>query len=135
MISLNDDHLTVEWQHVAGARGTCGRCTETGEALDTLREELAERVGPGRAVSITETILPDDALDLSNRVLVNGTPVEELLDARLDRTACAGCGELSACCGSGEPTQCRAVVVDGEVHEALDETVLGKAIEVAADEH
>lgn len=124
------ERLHLEWQHVAGARGTCRRCTDTGQALDDLREELAEEVGPDREVAITETILPDEALELSNRVLVNGTPIEDLLDgASLETTACTGCGELSACCGPGGPADCRALVVDGEAHEVLDGELIRRAVE------
>lgn len=129
---MSSQRLEIEWQHVAGARGTCGRCTETGQALDELRDELVDQVGPGRAVSITETILPDEELSHSNRVLVDGTPIEDLLaDARLEATECTGCGELSACCGPEGPAQCRAIVVDGEVHEALDGELIREAIEAA----
>lgn len=129
---MSSQRLEIEWQHVAGARGTCGRCTETGQALDELRDELVDQVGPGRAVSITETILPDEELSHSNRVLVDGTPIEDLLaDARLETTECTGCGELSACCGPEGPAQCRAIAVDGEVHEALDGELIREAIEAA----
>lgn len=30
---LTRDRLTIEWQHIQGAKGTCRRCTETGRAL------------------------------------------------------------------------------------------------------
>lgn len=130
MGSLTRQRLTVEWQHVAGARGTCERCTGTGETLDRIRDELADQVGPGREVAITETILPDEALADSNRVLVNDVPIEELLDdASLETTACTGCGELSACCGPDGAAQCRALVVDGEVHETLNGRLLREAIQ------
>lgn len=125
------ERLEVEWQHVRGARGTCGRCTDTGQALEELRDDISRRVGPDREVSLTETILPDEALDDSNRVLVNGVPVEELLDAELESTDCTGCTELSACCGSGEPAQCRAIVVEGEVHESLGADLLARAVDLA----
>lgn len=128
--------LTVEWQHIRGAKGTCQRCTETGDALDALHDELADLVRPGQEVAITETILPNDALHDSNRVLINGTPIEEILDnARVDTTSCTGCGDLDACCESdAAPAQCRAVVVDGTVHEPLSAQLIREAVRKAHSE-
>lgn len=133
---MSRDRLTVEWQHVRGAKGgACQRCTGTGHALRELEEELAGYVSPEREVSITETILPADALEISNRVLVNGVPVEELIeDARVETTACEGCGEIRACCEPGDgPADCRAVVVDGTTHEVLGPELLRDAIDVALE--
>lgn len=132
---MSRDRLTIEWQHIQGAKGTCERCTETGRVLSRLETELTDLVSPEREVSITETILPSDALDVSNRVLVNGTPIEDLLEgADVETTECQGCGEMGSCCESVDgPADCRAVVVEGTTHEVLGPELIREAVQVVLE--
>ncbi len=116
--------LTIEWRHLELGGVTCDRCADTGTNLGRViaqlrREGFFDEVD----LTLTETILPPEQIDESNTVLVNGIPVEKILNAGVTFTECSCCSTLI-----GEPACCRAVATDRDIYEALPEEMLRNAI-------
>jgi hypothetical protein len=121
--------LIVEWRHLAVEGETCERCGGTGAnvraAVETLGPVLAAQ---GIALELREVELPPEEIAHSNEVLVDGTPIEELVGGESAASDCASCGDLV-----GAPCACRTVKVGDEEHEELPESLIAGAIMTAAD--
>ena len=116
--------LTVEWRHYDNEGATCSRCCGTGANLQAVVAEYAAR---GVAIELQETLLPYDRISESNLVLINGLPLEELLQG-----AEAGASECPSCsCLSGQETICRTVQYDGRAYEELTPELIRQGIEAA----
>lgn len=94
---------------------TCDRCGGTVENARVAAEELNAQLAPlGVDVRLVEHATIRENLPDSNSVVINGTPIEQWLQAQRVETECVSCGDLcdeeSVCCG--------AMTVDGEVHES-----------------
>lgn len=122
------DQLRIVWQRLVVDGATCVRCHATqGEvehAVSTLRDVLRP-LGIEPILEIREI---DDAAfrsdpSVSNRIWVNGTPMEDWLHASV------GSSECCSVCGD---TPCRTVEVDGRTFEAIPERLLVRAALIAA---
>jgi hypothetical protein len=66
-------------------------------------------------VRLRETLLTNREIGESNMILLNGTPIEELLPgARASENCCASCGDLL-----GVPVLCRTLERDGRTYGAI----------------
>jgi len=121
--------LTIEWQRlVTDGGGTCPRCAGTGAEVTKAGETLAAALAPlGIEVTVTTRALTDAAFRAdpaeSNRIWVDGRPLEEWLGATVGASRC--CDE----CGDEE---CRTVAVDGAVHEVVPAEAIIRAGLLAA---
>jgi hypothetical protein len=125
--------ITIEWKHIGEDVGsTCERCGETGLAVVRAVEEIRPALEKeGIAVRIVETVLPDEAIAESNSILVNGTPLEELIEGMtVTATPCASC----ACITGGDDVECRAVEYEGELYEAIPPELILQVIRKLAEE-
>lgn len=121
--------LEIEWRHVPEGRDSCDRCGDTRAALERLVDELADEVEEGVEVAFTQLVVPRERLDESNQVRIGGVPIEQILDARVTTSACEGCACSGGDCGGqGETASCRALEIDGRLHEALDDALLRRAL-------
>ena len=116
--------LEIEWRHLDKDGKTCDRCADTGETVREACEALAGDLGPaGWEVRLKETLLTDREIGDSNMILLNGTPIEELLpDARAAESCCASCGDLL-----GVPVLCRTLERDGRTYEAIPASLIREA--------
>ena len=74
---VNDETLTIEWKHVGKEGATCVRCTDTGEMLaDVVNDLSREWEGSGIRIEFRETLLKADEIRQSNRILFNGKLIE-----------------------------------------------------------
>jgi hypothetical protein len=117
--------LTVEWRHYDKDGTTCDRCATTGtsvkEVISKLSEELAEN---DVDILFTETLLPAQLMTQSNMILINGVPLELILDnASADENHCESCS-----CLTGAETSCRTVEHEGITYEDIPEELIRKAI-------
>ncbi len=116
--------LEIEWKHLRVAGETCERCSGT---IATIRQVLEDLRKEGRLtgvkVRVRETPLPPDRIAESNEVLINGTPIEQVLSAGVGTTSCPSCASLT-----GEPSCCRTVELEGEVYEELSGSIIRRAI-------
>ena len=121
--------LVVEWRRLAVGGETWERCGSTGAnvraAVEAMGPVLAAQ---GITLELREVELPPEEIAHSNEVLVDGTPIEELVGGTAAVSDCPSCGDLV-----GTPCSCRTVTVGGEEHEELPESLIAAAIMTAAD--
>lgn len=116
--------LNILWQRLVDERGqTCNRCgtTETAveEAVQKLKRSLKEL--DIDVVLEKKTLSPStflkDPLE-SNRIWVDGKPIEKWLSATSGQ---------SKCCSTCGDSDCRTVTVDGKTYEAIPAELIVKA--------
>ena len=117
--------LHIEWRHYAKDGATCERCSSTGATLSGLLSDLAEELNTrGVTVTFTETLLPAESMAQSNLILLNGIPLEDILDdARTSENSCPSCS-----CLTGKDTRCRTVKHGGVVYENIPADLIRKAV-------
>ncbi len=123
--------LTIKWQRLVDNQGqTCDRCNATGDNVQTaallLRQALApldiEVHSERSELSMAEFL----AAPLeSNRIWINGRPIEEWLGGAVGQ---------SRCCKSCGEEDCRTVSLDGQLYEAIPRELVLKAGLLAAAE-
>ena len=120
--------LPIVWQRLVNAGETCDRCGSTGQAIAAALAKLAVALQPLGIQPVLETRAIDEAafrLDpsASNRIWIDGTPMEEWLGARVGMSPCCSvCGDLP----------CRTLDVAGTSFEAIPEDLIVKAALMAA---
>ncbi len=117
--------LTIEWRHYDKEGATCLRCSATGKTLQEVVAELQREVAPqGVQISFTETKLTEGEISQSNVILLNGTPLEELLTgAKASENLCTSCA-----CLVGRETSCRTVEYQGKIYEEIPEKLIREAV-------
>lgn len=117
--------ITIEWKHLDQDGKTCARCADTGKGLAEIVRELAAECSPkGVEIYLKETKLPAGEIGQSNLILINGTPLENILPATSSSVSnCCSCGELT-----GQEECCRTIVRFGTVHEAIPSDFIREAI-------
>jgi small redox-active disulfide protein 2 len=89
--------------------------------LDELQKELKNN---DIKLKLTETVLTKDRIDESNSILINGTPIEELLpQVSSSYNECCSCGDL---CGSR--TNCKTIIQDGSNKDEIPEELIKEAL-------
>lgn len=123
--------LTVRWQRLVDASDkTCPRCSSTEQEVYKAFRHLRAALAPaGIQVALQTDRLDSDAFFKapleSNRVWVNGRPLEDWLGAQ---------SASSPCCGSCGDSECRTVSVGGAVYEAIPARLIVRAGFLAAGE-
>ena len=122
--------LVIEWPHFEKDEQTCLRCAETGEEISSLVAETAALCADqGVEISFRETKLGEGEMAKSNSILLNGTPIEEVLaGARAAENHCRSCSELT-----GRETYCRTMEYEGETYRAIPGSLVRKAACAVAD--
>lgn len=117
--------LKIEWRHYDKAGQTCDRCTATGSSVREVVSELSNELAEKEVnVTFTETRLPEELMAQSNMLLINGVPLEAILDnAVADENHCASCS-----CLTGSETSCRTVEYEGKSYEEIPAELIRKAI-------
>lgn len=116
--------MVIEWRHYDKDGQTCSRCCGTGANLTAVVAEYATR---GIVIELQEILLPFERIDESNLVLINGVPLEQLLEgAASGESECVSCG-----CLAGQATNCRTVWHEGMAYEELTPELIRQGIEVA----
>jgi hypothetical protein len=122
--------LDIEWRHLVEKGQTCDRCADTGQVLQQIIDRLnRECLDRGCQFQLIEIPLDPERIHESNLVLIEGTPIEELLPGSASGSShCTSCCELL-----GEASHCRTVQFGGAEYESLPESLLHRAIcQVAA---
>lgn len=108
--------IVINWQRLVDEHGgTCPRCAGTQDELDLAAGRLRAALAPlGFDVRLDEAMLDRTAFDRdpldSNRIRIDGTPLEDLVGARTG---------ASACCDACGDADCRTVETAGAVHETI----------------
>lgn len=116
--------IKIEWKHYDKEGETCTRCNNTGDNVKKALK-MASRDDKLKNVKISfkETKLEADKMAESNTVLINGVPIEDILDASASENYCHSCS-----CLAGEDTNCRTVELGGTSYEDIPEKMILEAI-------
>jgi len=121
--------LHIIWQRLVNSTGqTCNRCGGTYEALQSAVAKLKVALPPLGLKPVLETREIDEKSfkgnpSESNRIWIEGSPMEEWLGATVGASRCCSvCGE----------SECRTIEVRGTVFETVPEDLILKATLVAA---
>lgn len=122
--------LIVRWAHLSVDGKTCPRCLETGKEVEKAVETLHKILSPlNIKVAFEEIeISPEEFARnplRSNEIWLNGKLLETWLGAKTTQTPCCDV------CGDEE---CRALEIDGQLHEAVTADLIIKAGLVATSE-
>jgi hypothetical protein len=107
--------LKIEWYRLVADGQTCPRCGATGIEVDKASHSLEQALGPlGIKVVLEKRELTTEAFQRnpsqSNRLLLNGRPLEEWLGLKVGQSPCC------APCGDAE---CRTLETGGQVYETI----------------
>ena len=118
--------LEIEWRHFDKEGNTCDRCSDTGQALYKVVAELSEECRPyGWDIKFRETNLTQNEISESNIILLNGKPIEDIL-----QNAVAAESHCQSCCDlTGNPsTCCRTIEFEGKSYESIPTDLIRKAV-------
>lgn len=117
--------LIIEWKHLDKEGNTCKRCSDTEVSLLKAIKELKEKYKTkGIRISYKETKLDESEIQKSNSVLLNGIPIEDLLDnTKSVDTPCNSCCELI-----GSSVSCRALDCQGQITEDIPVDLIKSAV-------
>ena len=117
--------LTIEWRHYDKEGTTCDRCAATGTSVTAVVEALTEELAAkGIDVIFTETKLPAELMAESNLILLNGVPLDKVLEnAAANENHCTSCS-----CLTGTATSCRTVIHDGKTYEEIPAELIRQAV-------
>jgi len=116
--------LSIEWRHYSKDGSTCVRCSSTGTTLSELVNKLTDDLkSKGVTVKFTETLLPEEDMSQSNLILLNGVPLEDVLeDTKSSENSCQSCS-----CLTGKDTSCRTVEHEGVIYEEIPADLIRRA--------
>jgi hypothetical protein len=117
--------LNIEWRHYVNGGQTCDRCSATGKTLHNVVQKLQlELAGQDVVIVLTEIFLNESRIDESNRILINGVALEDILDtASTSSSDCPSCS-----CLTGKETSCRTVVHEGTSYEEIPEALIRNVV-------
>ena len=118
--------LDIEWRHLDQAGNTCIRCSDTGVALKKVVASLTTECAPcGWEVTFKETRLKEDQIAQSNIILINGTPIEEILpNSKVSENHCVSCCDFIG----GESVYCRTIEYEDKTYEAIPARLVHQAV-------
>ena len=122
--------LKIEWHRLVADGQTCPRCGATGKEVEKASRSLKRSLAPlGIKVVLEKHELTPGAFQRdpsrSNRLLINGRPLEELLGLKVGQSPCC------APCGDAE---CRTFEIAGQVYETIPADLIIKAGLLAASQ-
>lgn len=116
--------LIIEWRHLDVDGDTCDRCSRTGASLvdeiDLLNSKLESR---GVHVQLKETKLDEGMINESNLILIDGVPIEKIIDIKVEDNYCKSCSDLV-----GADTYCRAVYYKGKKFDDVPRIAVREAV-------
>lgn len=116
--------IIVEWQHLVENDLTCQRCSSTEinltEAMKLLNKELIHK---NITLKLVETKLSCDDIKLSNRILIDGKAIEDILDLKVAYSYCQTCSTLI-----GHSTCCRTILYHENEYEEVPVVAIIEAI-------
>jgi hypothetical protein len=77
----------------------------------------------GWDIVIEDVKLSEDQIEKSNLFEINGIPIEEIIDLKINMNACASCSDLT-----GKEEFCRSVIYKGKIYDAIPYSAIIDAI-------
>jgi hypothetical protein len=116
--------LIIEWKHLDVEGETCERCAGTIQEIHRAVESLQkEGKLEGITVRIRDTPLGADRIAESNAILINGVPIEAIVEGTVRETSCPSCSTLT-----GQESCCRALDVGGTQYEQVPTDIIRSAV-------
>ena len=115
--------MTILWKRLVTNGETCPRCGDTGRELEVAVNKLKVVLGPLgiepqlRTEELDEATFKTNSAE-SNRVWIQGRPLEDWLGADVG---------MSRCCAACGDSDCRTIEVGGRVYETIPEDQIVKA--------
>ena len=115
--------LKIEWYRLMADGQTCPRCGATEKEVEKASRSLEQSLAPlGIKVVLEKHELTPGAFkqdpSKSNRLLLNGRPLEEWLGLKVGQ---------SFCCGPCGDTECRTLETGGQVYETIPADLIVQA--------
>lgn len=116
--------VLIEWRHLDVAGETCDRCYDTGENLKAEVNRLNRALSAeGVVVEWFETKLDATEIDQSNMILINGLPIESIVELSVAANYCGSCSDLV-----GSDSYCRSVVYGGKSYDDVPTVAIRDAV-------
>lgn len=116
--------ITIEWLHYDKEGETCTRCNNTGDNIKSAIRIISNDIEfKDVQIDYIETKLEADRMPESNTVLINGLPLEDILNAKPSENHCHSCS-----CLAGKSTNCRTIKFEDKTYEAIPEDLIIDAI-------
>lgn len=117
--------LKIEWKHLDVDGKTCDRCALTGEEIQQFVNRLHEECAIQDVhITLKETKLTEKEIEESNRIFINGIPLEDILpDTTVSQNVCSSCSDLL-----GSSTCCRTIIHTGKKYETIPRRLIREAV-------
>ncbi len=135
-VQLEQQTLQIRWQRLVGQKGkTCERCGATEQELQKAFQTLSRSLTSlGIKVSLNKEKLDPETfaqdVSQSNRIWIGEKSIEKLLGARVGKSACGGCCEISG----KQTVKCRTLKVGKNTYEVVPASLIVRAGLLAASE-
>lgn len=119
--------IFIEWKHFDKDGKTCNRCSQTGNNLRTVIEQIKhEYASKGVEIQFQETKLPERSMSESNQILINGILLENHIpDAIAGENNCDSCSDLI---DDPQGCNCRTVNQGDDIYEDIPTDIIKQAI-------
>jgi len=117
--------LEIEWKHLDVDGKTCDRCIGTGDEIRHFVSRLHEECSlQGVHITLKETKLTEKEIEESNRIFINGIPLEDILpETTVSQNVCSSCSDLI-----GSLTCCRTIIHTGKEYETIPQQLIREAV-------
>jgi len=117
--------LEIEWKHLDVDGKTCTRCNGTGHEIRQFVNRLHEECAMQEVhITLKETKLTEKEIEESNRIFINGIPLEDILpETTVSQNVCSSCSNLI-----GSSTCCRTIIHTGKEYETIPQQLIREAV-------
>ena len=135
-VQLEQQTLQIRWQRLVDQKGkTCERCGATEQELQKAFRTLSRSLAPlGIKISLNKEKLDPETfaqdVSRSNRIWIGEKSIEKLLGARVGKSACGDCCEISG----KQAVKCRTLKMGKNTYEVVPASLIVRAGLIAASE-
>lgn len=116
--------MIVEWKHLDVDGETCDRCSQTETNLIQEVRLLNSKLNShGYQIKLVETKLDEASINESNMILINGIPIEKIIDIKVVDNYCKSCSDLV-----GSDSYCRSVLYQGKRYDEVPREAVRSAV-------
>lgn len=117
--------LEIIWKHLDVDGKTCDRCAGTGEEIRQFVTRLNEECTKQDIhITLKEVKLTENEIEESNRILINGIPIEDILpETTVSQNVCSSCSDLL-----GSSTCCRTIIHTEKEYETIPLQLIRQAV-------
>lgn len=119
--------IRIEWKHFDKDGKTCERCSNTGNNLNEVFNQLKEEyLKQGIEIHYKEIKLPESQMAESNQILLDGELIENVIpDVKLGENHCDSCSDLI---DDPKGCNCRTITYKDKTYETIPVDLIKQAI-------